>query len=46
MHNIKKIRNDIDAFKKAIDKRFLDIDLNKISYLDENNRKYIQQKEV
>ena len=46
MHNIKEIRNDIEAFKKALEKRFLDIDVNKILSLDENNRKYIQQKEV
>ncbi|MDB3885567.1 serine--tRNA ligase [Candidatus Pelagibacter sp.] len=45
MHNIKEIRNDIEAFKKALDKRFLDIDLDKILSLDENNRKYIQQRE-
>jgi len=46
MHNIKEIRNDIEAFKKALDKRFLDIDLAKILVLDENNRKYIQEREI
>jgi len=46
MHNIKEIRNDIEAFKEAIDKRFLDIDVDKILSLDENNRKYIQEKEI
>ena len=46
MHNIKEIRNDIEGFKSALDKRFLKIDLDKILSLDENNRKYIQQKEV
>jgi len=46
MHNIKEIRNDIEAFKEALDKRFLDIDLDKILSLDENNRKYIQEKEI
>ena len=45
MHNIKEIRNDIEAFKEALDKRFLDIDIDKILSLDEINRKYIQQKE-
>ena len=45
MHNIKEIRNDLDAFKNALDKRFLVIDLKKILSLDENNRKYIQQRE-
>ena len=46
MHNIKEIRNDIDAFKKAINKRFLVIDVDKILSLDEINRKYIQQRET
>ena len=45
MHNIKEIRNDIESFKKALDKRFLVIDVDKILELDENNRKYIQQRE-
>jgi len=46
MHNIKEIRNDIEGFKSALDKRFLKIDLDKILSLDEDNRKYIQQKEI
>jgi len=46
MHNIKEIRNDIKAFKEALDKRFLDIDVDKILSLDENNRKYIHQREA
>ena len=46
MHNIKDIRNDIKAFKEALDKRFLDIDVDKILSLDEKNRKYIQKKEI
>ena len=46
MHNIKEIRNDIKAFKEALDKRFLDIDVDKILSLDENNRKYIQEREI
>ena len=45
MHNIKEIRNDIKAFKEALNKRFLDIDVDKILSLDEKNRKYIQEKE-
>ena len=44
MHNIKEIRNDIEAFKEALDKRFLDVNVNNILTLDENNRKYIQQR--
>jgi len=46
MHNIKEIRNDIEAFKKALNKRFLDVDVDQILSLDENNRKYIQQREI
>ena len=46
MHNIKDIRNDIESFKKALEKRFLVIDVNEILSLDENNRKYIQQREI
>ena len=46
MHNIKEIRNEIKVFKEAIDKRYLDIDVDKILSLDESNRKYIQQREI
>ena len=46
MHNIKEIRNDIEAFKEALNKRFLDIDVDKILSLDESNRKYIQEREI
>ena len=46
MHNIKEIRNDVKAFKKALDKRFIDINVAKILSLDESNRKYIQQREI
>jgi len=46
MHNIKEIRNDIKAFKEALNKRFLDVDVDKILSLDETNRKYIQEREI
>jgi seryl-tRNA synthetase len=46
MHNLKEIRNDVNGFKKALKKRYLDIDINSILKLDENNRKYIQEKEI
>ena len=46
MHNLKEIRNNIEVFKKGLDKRFLDIDIDKILSLDETNRKYIQQREI
>ncbi len=45
MHNIKEIRKDIENFKKSLKKRFIEIDDKKILSLDENNRKYIQEKE-
>lgn len=45
MHNIKIIRNDIDNFRKSLKKRFLNIDLDVILKLDEDNRKFIQEKE-
>ena len=46
MHNIKDIRNDVEAFKKALKKRFIELDLTKILTLDEDNRKHIQEKEI
>jgi len=46
MHNIKDIRKDIEGFIAALNKRFLVVDVNKILSLDENNRKYIQQREA
>ena len=29
MHNLKEIRKDFDAFKKALEKRFVNVDVNK-----------------
>ena len=46
MHNLKDIRNNKEAFKEALKKRFIELDLKKILDLDENNRKYIQEREV
>ena len=45
MHNIKDIRQNPDQFKRGLKNRFLDIDLNKILFLDEKNRELIQKKE-
>jgi len=45
MHNIKDIRKNVEAFKKALEKRFIKLDLDKILLLDEDNRKYIQERE-
>ena len=46
MHNLKEIRKDFDAFKKALEKRSVDIDFNKIKNLDIQNREFIQKKEA
>ena len=46
MHNIKEIRKDFDAFSKALKKRSIDIDLNKLKKLDIDNRDLIQNKET
>ena len=46
MHNLKEIRNNVERFKESLKKRFLDVDVEKILKLDEQNRKYIQEKEV
>jgi seryl-tRNA synthetase len=45
MHNLKEIRKDFDAFKKALEKRSIDIDLNKLKELDKLNRNFIQKRE-
>ncbi len=45
MHNLKDIRNNTEAFSESLKKRFIDLDLNMILKMDENNRKYIQEKE-
>jgi len=45
MHNLKEIRKDFDTFKKSLDKRFVEIDLEKLKDLDTKNREFIQKKE-
>ncbi len=45
MHNLKEIRKDFETFKKALEKRLVDVDFDKLKDLDEINRKYIQEKE-
>ena len=45
MHDIKKIRNNIDTFKKKVYNRNVDIDTNKLLTLDKLNREFIQKKE-
>jgi len=45
MHNIKEIRKDFKAFKLAIEKRTIKIDLDEIQNLDVENRELILKKE-
>ena len=45
MHNIKDIRKNPEEFKKKLEKRFIDLNINEILALDEKNRKLIQVKE-
>ena len=46
MHDLKRIRKDFEAFKKLLEKRLIDIDLNKLKELDIANRDCIQKKEA
>ena len=46
MHNLKDIRKDFDGFKKALEKRSLDIDFEKLKDLDIRNREFIKKKET
>ena len=46
MHNLKEIRKDFKAFKSAIEKRIIKIDLDEIQNLDVENRDLILKKET
>ena len=46
MHNLKEIRKDFKAFKSAIEKRTIKIDLDEIQNLDVENRDLILKKET
>ena len=46
MHELKIIRKDFEAFKKAIEKRFVNIDFKKLKDLDIKNRDLIHKKET
>ena len=46
MYNLKEIRKDFDAFKKALEKRSIDLDFNKLKELDSKNRDFIQKRET
>ena len=45
MHNLKEIRKNFDSFKKSLQKRLIEVDLDKLRSLDEENREIIQKKE-
>ena len=45
MHNLKEIRNDFNLFKKQLQNRNLNIDIENLKKLDEINRDLIQKKE-
>ena len=45
MHNLKEIRKNLEIFKKKIDQRFSDVDLENLIQLDIKNRDLIQKKE-
>ena len=46
MHNLKEIRKDLNAFKKALENRFVKIDFKKLENLDKQNREFIQKRET
>ena len=46
MHNLKEIRKDIDTFRKAIEKRSVEVNFEKLKDLDIKNRELIQKKEA
>ena len=45
MHNLKEIRKDFESFKKALEKRSIELDFKKLENLDIQNRDFIQKKE-
>jgi seryl-tRNA synthetase len=46
MHNIKDIRKNIDSFAKSLEKRFVELDIKNLKFLDDKNRELILQKET
>ena len=46
MHNLKEIRKDFDAFKKALEKRSVNVNLDQLKNLDIKNRDFIQKREA
>ena len=46
MHNLKEIRKNFDSFKKKLEGRSVKIDFNELKNLDDQNRSFIQKKEI
>ncbi len=46
MHDLKIIRKNFESFKKALEKRSIDIDFNELINLDKSNRELIHKKEI
>ena len=46
MNNLKEIRKDFDTFRKAIEKRSVEVNFEKLKDLDIKNRELIQKKEA
>jgi len=46
MHNLKEIRKDFDTFRKAIEKRSVEVNFEELKDLDIKNRELIQKKEA
>ena len=46
MHNLKDIRKDFTGFAKSLEKRSINLDFENLKKLDEQNRRFIQQKEA
>ena len=45
MHNIKDLRKNLDSFKKKIESRNIEFNIDEFNKLDELNRKLISEKE-
>ena len=45
MHNLKEVRKDFSAFKKALENRSHNINFDELEKLDKQNREFIQKKE-
>ena len=46
MYNLKEIRKNFDNFIKSVERRPIDINFDLLKKLDEENRDFIQKKEL